>query len=126
MNLFVVRKTKTGGFVLSNQKPTSVLGKMFFPGDKYQLASLTNDYRGEGNVITDTDAIDYLNSLKRGDVINWCEPTDQPVTLQDGTELRRKWVMPVESGLIDAVDAFVGAQDDVVEEPAKPAKKAKA
>lgn len=87
---------------------------MFFPGDKYQLASLTNDYRNEGNVITDPDAIDYLSSLKRGDIIEWCEPTDQPVVLQDGTELRRKWVIPYEEGLLDAIEDFLESEHEVI------------
>jgi hypothetical protein len=124
--LFVVRKTKSEGFVLSDQKPVSVLGKQFFPGDKYQLASLTQDARGDGNVITDADAITYLQSLKRGDVVEWCEPTDQPVefTGKEGNTitLKRKWVMPQEDALLVAVDAYI----DSITEDAAPAPKKKA
>ena len=129
--LYVVRRTntkdeKSTGMVLSSQKPKSVLGKLFFPGDKFQLASLTTDYRNEGNKITDTDAINYLMSLKRGDSFDWCEPTDQAVEFVsektgDTITLKRKWVMPDEDKLVVAVDAYV----DSINEDAKPAEEPK-
>lgn len=132
--LYVVRKTNTKdtestGMVLSNQAPKSVLGKQFFPGDKFQLASLTTDYRNEGNKITDTDAIMYLKSLKRGDAINWCEPTDQAVEFTsektgETITLKRKWVMPEESTLMNAIDAYVDSLEPAKEEePKKPTRK---
>lgn len=126
--MYVVRRTKTGGFVLSSQKPKSVLGKMFFPGDKFQLASLTQDPRGGDNVITDPDAVAYLNSLKRGDNIgSWVAATENSVVLQDGTELKRKWAeITSEEALVDAIAEFTESMDAVEEEVAAPKAKARA
>jgi hypothetical protein len=104
----------------------SILGKKMFPGKKFYLATLLQDASGNGNVITDADAIDYLRALQAGDHLSWVKQTDAVVIDRaTGEELRLQYAaVTSEEALVDAVEAFV-AQRDEVSAP-KPNQRAKA
>ena len=106
----------------------SILGKKIFPGKKFYLATLTQDASGNGNVITDPDAVDYLRNLQAGDHLNWVKQTDAVVvdrTTREELSLHYAAVTS-EEALIDAVEAFVADRDAVADAPAVAPKRAKA